>query len=164
MPNLLGREPFLGADILVHAFENSADAVQIDDIDGAVYYVNAAWTALFGNTPDLPSGITREHLSYADADTKLLEQSWVTCLESGFARDSIVINPSSHLLMNTLDVSRTLYKSSEGDPLAMLTVYRNISGEELRQYVSEFLTQVVPRDEGSIAFLEPTPVTLSQQT
>lgn len=155
MSNLLGREPFPEANVLVQAYKNSLDAVQIDRIDGVVYYVNAAWESLFEEIPSDSLDVAREQLSYADADISSLDRSWITCLESGSATGSILFSTPHHALKR-LSFTRTLCTDVSSNPIAILTVFRIVSGEEVGTYISDFLTQVVPSNEGSIAFLEPT--------
>jgi PAS domain S-box-containing protein len=115
--------PLFGLGLLVRAFESSLDAVEIDDVEGNVIYVNHAWSRLFQRDVQQAVGARWDDLLSQVANISELRQSWERCMVEGSSQAAF---RRRHEGGETLFITytRTLYRNSDGVPTAVITIYR----------------------------------------
>ncbi len=118
-----GPVQFFGLGLLARAFEPSLDAVEIDDIEGNVLYVNSAWCRLFQIDKQRAIGERWDILLFDVAEIAGLEQSWERCRAEGSSQASL-LRRFDYREAVFVTYTRTLYRNADEVPVGIITIYR----------------------------------------
>lgn len=120
---------FFGIGLLERIFESSLDAVEIDDIEGRILYVNDSWCQLFDQDRQNVVNIRWASLRLAAMESPDLMCSWGRCLAEGrsqgmFRLCRAVGGPA------TVTYTRTLCRNADNVPTGVLTIFRPLGQAE----------------------------------
>jgi PAS domain S-box-containing protein len=116
--------------------ENSVDAVLFVDTDNRVQVWNRGAERIFGYRPDEMVGQTFHRLvpPEMDADEEL-EHIREEVLTRGYLRNYIAPRVTKDGRRITVDISRTLVRSKDGEIIGSTVIIRDITGQELEQRI-----------------------------
>ncbi len=105
--------------------EASTDAVEIDDVEGNVVYVNDSWCRLFEQERLDVTGKHWAHLKHANQPQSraALEETWERALKEGGAQ-GVFSFPRPGDKLQHVSLARTLYSNAGGVETALITFYR----------------------------------------
>ena len=121
---------FFGYSLFASAFESSTDAMEINDMEGVILYVNDAWWKLFQRDRRVPMGTAWDAFEMDDAAKAELKRTWKECLSRETSKGMLRIGRAD----TSVSYVRTLHRTSDDVPSGVVTVYREfdaVPGEDV---------------------------------
>ena len=108
--------------LMVNALDAVSDAVQVDERNGSISFVNQAWCGLFRADRDEVVGLRWDRVLLEGSGAGGLATTWRQCMIDGFSEGALALTgPGEHV---SVAYVRTLCNVEQGPESYVLTVYR----------------------------------------
>ena len=115
---------YLELALIARVLDNSADAVEIDDLDGYIVYVNDSWCLLFSRRRDEVTGLRWDSFHFRGEDMTRLKDSWDKCIKLMTSRGTFRLNGTADG-REAISYTRNCFVSDEGMARAVITIFRS---------------------------------------